>query len=496
VDVRNVKRSWLSRLWFGRSVRHQLIFVVAVTMAFATFAAGTIAVVNGREAVDIETRASIDFAERYVRALVQRLSAENALDRIETLLPAEIGTVRHAQVWIIRDNAEPKLVEPIPSLTSDSDLETPAPPWFRSLMMPKDAPLLKRYVSTSDQHLSILVLGHAEDEINEVWRELSALALVWGGVIALLLIGLHLIMGWILQPLVALERGLTALEEGQRRQRLPVPKVHELAEISQKFNSLAASLDQTRDENGTLYRQMMDLQEEERRQIARELHDEAGPCLFGITANTESIDRLTSDLPASEASRIRNRTAEILAVVERLKSMNRTLLRRLRPISVGKVSIHGLITELIRDFERRHPDVRFISTAEIFSRSYGDTVDLTVYRCVQEALTNAIRHGHATSCIVHLEEAIAPDGGASSGKPIRILLTIRDNGTGLKPGTEIGFGLAAMRERVLSVGGTWSVGENWPSGTMITVKIPAALDESRAEAVIPQITPQHSERAQ
>ncbi len=453
-------------------------------LMLATAAAAAIAVVNGRKAVDIEMRASIEFFEHYMRAVVQRITAEGRSGKLEELLAQEIAPLRHAKIYVLRDNGEPHLIEPSTTPMPDDDDNRAAPQWFISIMMPADARFMRRHIFAVDARATLLIVGHAEDEINEKWHELSALALLWLTVVSLLLVGLHAATGRILNPLVALAGGLTALEAGQRDQRLVVPRVRELADISHQFNSLAMSLDQTRDENGALYRQMMDVQEEERRLIANELHDEAGPCLFGITANTESIVRLTNDLPAAKADQIRSRTTEVLSVTERLKSMNRSLLRRLRPSSIGKVSLTGLMTELIRDFERRHPEVHFIIAMEIHTQSYGDAIDLTVYRCVQEALTNAIRHGRATSCIVNFEERAIVSAEHTSGNQLEIQLTIRDNGHGLKPGTEIGFGLAAMRERVLSVGGAWTVGRNWPSGTMVTVKISPNVAGTRKIDVI------------
>lgn len=155
--------------------------------------------------------------------------------------------------------------------------------------------------------------------------------------IALLVAAFYFVLGWILDPLVALARGLVALEAGERSQRLDIPRVGEIADIAVKFNSLASSLDQARAENGELYRQIQSVQEEERREIARELHDEAGPCLFGITANAESIATLAQRLSEEEASKIGKRVDEILSITGRLKAMNRALLKRLHPVSIGKV---------------------------------------------------------------------------------------------------------------------------------------------------------------
>ncbi len=73
------------------------------------------------------------------------------------------------------------------------------------------------------------------------------------------------------------------------------------------------------------------MQEEERREIANELHDEAGPCLFGITANASSVKNLADQLADGRKGEISQRVGEILSIAERLKLMNRALLKKLRP---------------------------------------------------------------------------------------------------------------------------------------------------------------------
>jgi two-component system sensor histidine kinase UhpB len=254
--------------------------------------------------------------------------------------------------------------------------------------------------------------------------------------------------------------------------------VSEIADIARKFNSLASSLDQTRAENGGLYRQIQSLQEDERREVARELHDEAGPCLFGITANAESINTLTAALGRDKGEQIRKRTAEILSITDRLKSMNRALLKRLHPVSIGKIPLPGLIRDLIYDFERRHPAVNIACSVGPFARSYGEKIDLIVYRSVQEALTNAIRHGQASNIVVELREE--QELNLEAGNVANVIsLRISDDGIGIKSGTQAGFGLSAMRERVLSARGSLAVEGHNPRGTTIAVKIPGFASEPK-----------------
>ncbi len=101
---------------------------------------------------------------------------------------------------------------------------------------------------------------------------------------------------------------------------------------------------------------------EERREIANELHDEAGPCLFGITANASSIQNLADQLPDERTAEISRRVGEILSIAERLKTMNRALLKKLRPGPLGRVKLAELLKELVAGFERRHPDTHILIT--------------------------------------------------------------------------------------------------------------------------------------
>ena len=241
----------------------------------------------------------------------------------------------------------------------------------------------------------IIITGEPSDEIAEAWNDFSSLAVVWLGLNALILGILYLVLGRVLDPLAPLSKGMLKLEDGQYGTRLEPPKVKELAVITERFNTLAGALDTAREENSRLYRQLISVQEEERREIATELHDEAGPCLFGITANASSIRNLADQLPDGRTAEISRRVGEILSIAERLKVLNRALLKKLRPGPLGKVKLAELINELIVGFQRRHPDSQITSDLKELAGSYGEAIDLTLYRCIQEGITNAIRHGKA-----------------------------------------------------------------------------------------------------
>ncbi|CAA2137887.1 histidine kinase [Hyphomicrobium sp. ghe19] len=469
--------------WLGRSIRDQVLLAIAIVLVLASIVAGSVAVFNGRKAVDVEIEASMDFAEGYLRELVRGIAAENRLADVEFLVSREVQHLRHARVYVQDPGAAPKLLRPERTLEDEVAPLDETPDWFENLMMPQGGNEHSRLILIPKGERSLILKGDPDDEIAEKWRELSSLAVVAIVSIALLVAAFYFVLGWILDPLVALARGLVALEAGERSQRLDIPRVGEIADIAVKFNSLASSLDQARAENGELYRQIQSVQEEERREIARELHDEAGPCLFGITANAESIATLAQRLSEEEASKIGKRVDEILSITGRLKAMNRALLKRLHPVSIGKVPLPALIQDLIYDFERRHPNVRIDSSVPPHVGAFGEKIDLTVYRSTQEALTNAIRHGQASHIVVELKEEWDDTNSIAKKGPSIINLCVSDDGTGLKPDMQAGFGLSAMRERVLSAGGSLVVEGHQPHGTMVSIKIPVRAGDHKSRAV-------------
>ncbi len=297
------------------------------------------------------------------------------------------------------------------------------PVWFAALVRPEITERKVRVLSGDAK--PIVIAGEPADEIAEAWQDFSSLAAVWLGINALVLVVFYIVLGRLLDPLASLSKGMRQLESGEYGARLKPSKVRELAVITDRFNTLAGALDMAREENSRLYRQLITVQEEERREIANELHDEAGPCLFGIVANASSIQTVADHLPKQRTIEISRRVGEILSITERLKSMNRALIKTLRPGPLGRVKLGELIAELAAGLQGRHPDTQIHTDLGALARSYREPVDLTVYRCIQEAITNAIRHGSAENVWVRLAEESRRGGNGrwSAGRSVRLSMT-------------------------------------------------------------------------
>ncbi|MCV0370873.1 histidine kinase [Filomicrobium sp.] len=463
----------LQNLWYRRPVRTQILIaflaVTVVTSLFACF----LKVLDAGNRTRIEMRASMDLAESFVRETARSLLNETEARNLLQTLEAQLKHLRHVRIEVVRANGErgPSKNRP-PQEPSNEREPASVPRWFIEMVRPP-ANRFNVPIRVENQPIAtVLIQGEPSDEIAEVWNDYRTMLLLWIGTNLLMLSALYVVLGRILDPLVGLAGAMKRLEHGHSAVRVEPPKVRELRLIADHFNQLAAALDAVNAENSRLCRDLITVQEEERRQIASELHDEVGPCLFGIMVNASSIEQYAQPLPEKISSEIASRISEIRTISDRLKSINRRLLKKLRPIALGRITLKELITKLSTEFELRHPNIRFSTITNDLQLSYGESIDLTIYRCIQEGITNALRHANPKNIVVQLahETITGPDGEAAYSQ---ISLNIRDDGEGIRDPAPNGFGLATMRERVRALNGTFSLSGNWPSGTAIDITVPA-----------------------
>lgn len=473
----------LQKLWYERPVRTQLLVAVGVINLLAALLAGAVSLLNTRTATRVEIEASLEVAQRFVAATIKDLASQDRIAQLNQELPLELKHLRHVRIMYMDAIGQLTVVSPQPDNGAAGRRYVPA--WFAALVRPQLVGRAVRVVALEGEN-PVIIVGEPADEIAEAWHDFSSLAIVWLVLNALILAILYVVLGRMLDPLALLSKGMLNLEDGQYATRLARPKVKELALITERFNTLAGALDTARDENSRLYRQLITVQEEERRVIADELHDEAGPCLFGITANASSIQNLANQLPDRRTAEISQRVGEILSITERLKLLNRALLKKLRPGPLGTVKLAELLDELIVGFQRRHPDTHIAVSFGKLAASYGEAIDLTLYRCVQEGITNAIRHGKADTLTIDLAEAPAPRRNGAKGPRARLALSLSDDGKGIAPATPKGFGLTAMTERVRSLGGNCVIESTPSKGTVIHVEIPVER-ASTARARLPEL---------
>jgi two-component system sensor histidine kinase UhpB len=140
-------------------------------------------------------------------------------------------------------------------------------------------------------------------------------------------------------------------------------------------------------------------------------------------------------------------------------------------MALGHVPLPEMLAKLVHERAGSHPEMSFTGEFATLARGYGDTVDLTLYRCVQESLTNAIRHAGAKTVVVQARDDSGPRGTEAGAGKLDVM--VRDDGRGIPPGARPGFGLRGMEERVQALGGRFAI-ETGPDGTSIRIVIPTA----------------------
>ncbi|MCS0504721.1 ATP-binding protein [Ancylobacter mangrovi] len=455
--------------WRPRSLRWQVMAAVIAINLCAALAALVVIIANARRATEIEMLSSLAIGARFVQETVERIADEQGGTASLAQLPLHINGLRHVRIRI--EDAQGNGIDLAPASHDEADGDADeVPDWFTALITVPPAERDIPVVENGRRIGEVRVAGEASDEIAEVWEDMTSLAVLALIVNIAILAALYLVLGRLLRPLKTLSQGLQELEEGRFDHRLPPPAFRELALLAERFNALGAALRLARDDNRRLNERLVQVQDDERRQIASELHDELGPCLFGLRANLESLERMTAYAPVASAA---ERVATMVDILDRIQGLNRRLLRRIRPMSLGHVPFAAVIADLVADFEAHSAGRRFDFVSEGLAEHYGDSIEITVFRCVQETVTNALRHGGARHISIELRH------DAASGM---LKMAVSDDGSGMRANALPGLGLIGIEERIGALGGRWHIGSTDPKGTRIDILIPLPPANVQAES--------------
>jgi PAS domain S-box-containing protein len=215
--------------------------------------------------------------------------------------------------------------------------------------------------------------------------------------------------------------------------------------------------------------------EEERRAIARELHDELGQCVTAI----KSIGTAIANRAGESAPEVRDNANTIVSVASHIYDIVHGLIRRLRPSGLDHLGLGETLRDAVANWSRSHPYVHWNLALSGDLEGLGEAVNITVYRIVQEALTNVVRHAEATRAEISVSrERMGPSGEA-------VAVCIRDNGKGIGPAgaqANTQFGLTGIRERVQALGGSFEISGAPGQGVTARALIPLAGAARAVEA--------------
>jgi two-component system sensor histidine kinase UhpB len=220
--------------------------------------------------------------------------------------------------------------------------------------------------------------------------------------------------------------------------------------------------------NRELAQETLRIQEEDRKHLARELHDELGQYLNAIKLDAVLIQE-TAPVNRTDA---RSGTQAIIRTVDRLHAVVSRMIADLRPAALDELGFVAAIENNIEEWRRRLPAIEVrLNTSGDFD-GLEEVVSLTLYRLIQEALTNVYKHAAASRVDIRLERS-------SSDAAREVSLTIVDDGRGLDPGRPMtGHGLRGMRERVELAGGRFTLDGGPGRGLRLTAHLPITGTQS------------------
>jgi two-component system sensor histidine kinase UhpB len=243
----------------------------------------------------------------------------------------------------------------------------------------------------------------------------------------------------------------------------------EIRKSAQEANELARTLKRLSQDNRSLLRRIVSLQDDERQDMARELHDELGPLLFGIRANTVA---LLESIPYGQAE-LKSAAEGILQSVETLQHANRRILDRLRPLYIQELGLERSIQTLLQNVKAQAADLKVTSQIDPTLNDVDGPLSQTVYRVIQEAVTNVLRHARANA--MHVAAEISDR---------EVIVEVSDDGIGFPADPMFGRGLTGMLERVRALSGTLELLRE-EGRTCVRCRLPAGDSASHARGAKP-----------
>jgi two-component system, NarL family, sensor histidine kinase UhpB len=223
-------------------------------------------------------------------------------------------------------------------------------------------------------------------------------------------------------------------------------------------------------ETRLLTQHMDEVQEAERRHLARELHDELGQCLTAIKTDAVLIRNRTEQ----SEPRVFNSAQAIIDTTSHIYDVVHNMITRLRPSPLDDLGLVPTLEQAITSWQAREPDIQFDIRVSGRLDNLNEMMNMTVFRVVQEAITNAVRHAEASQINV-----IVKTQKASNSDIDNLSIEIKDNGKGMVVKdlhSDVDFGLLGMRERAHSLGGEFELTSEPGNGVKVSVVIPLRAD--------------------
>ena len=439
------------------SLRLRLNLAFAALLGLGLFADVIVTIRGAGKRVEPEITSSTVLTGDIIRGALRGLHDGPELESTLDALAISLDKLRHVHVTFT--SAVPTGL--MKEVAAEDDKRRP-PDWFVALIHPRPMSQRIEAVVNGRDIGAFVVAGDPNDEISELWDGVVDLALDGGVAAAIGFVLLYFVVRGGLKPLENLDAGLKALSAGNYRVKLEPGEPPEFAELLSRFNALGDSLLAAEDENQRLRARLVSIQDDERKEIARELHDEIGPHLFAARAQAQLAQQ---SLPKG-AKKASIAVETVMTSIDALQEANRRILGWLRPAALDQYGLAELFDALRRFWAQARPDMKVVLDLPSEMPSLAPAFQAALYRIAQEALTNAARHGNG--------DAVRVASNIHENRDLT--LSVRDNGEGFDPSKRaFGLGLLGIGERVAAYAGKLDLLPVDPHGLEVRATFPRAL---------------------
>jgi two-component system sensor histidine kinase UhpB len=324
-------------------------------------------------------------------------------------------------------------------------------------------PQLSYPLTWSGTRLGALRLSaNPRSEVSEIEERAESDLLLLALVILAMAAAVYFMVRRGLRPVGQIQTALAQLQSGVLATRLPHFRVKDLDDISDSFNHCAQSLQSAAEQRRTLNLRLIAVEEDERRRLARELHDELGQSLTAIKVDAAFMEREARGVLPKVVTCARG----VAQIVDDIMALTRNMLSRLRPHELETIGLRGTLQDLVSGWQARMAG-RFSCTLEFEGPVDGlsPQLNITFYRLIQECLTNAVRHSRAQAIAIRLQ---------ADHSRIQLRVAETDVTPGTAPDRAGGTGLDGMRERVAAQGGELQILWEPSGGMLLTATMPVA----------------------
>jgi two-component system sensor histidine kinase UhpB len=436
------------------SLRARVLTLIGLVLVAGMLVGSVLAGYEAKQALQAELSAGMTGGAQTVRSAFEDLPRSDHPERDLRQLIATFDGNRHVRAVLIGAGGR---------LLAASRVAGPAhaaPPWFARLLGASPAPIAIAVPASVRGFRAVRLEPTAGLDVGALWTEFSIVLATLCGALIVGLILVYLAIGAALRPLRLLAEGFARIGAGRYGGRVSIQGPSELTHLAAGFNSMGEQLAAMDDRNRMLEGQLLTLQEEERADLARDLHDEIGPHLFAVNVDAEVISQLAA---ARRTGDIPERVRSIQSGVSHMQRLVREILGRLRPTRVTELGLGAAIDDLTAFWKARRPDVSFSVELVADEAALSEALKDTIYRVIQEAVSNAVRHGEPSLVTISVR----------AHEPDAISVEVADDGVAQPEPSPVGLGLIGMRERVRASDGTLEIDKGAGGGWRVRARLPA-----------------------